>query len=195
MINFHGPVLNALRCQILVSAKFWCPYGTCTCTFDFTQCNSIHYAIGMHFRMKAAIPMCHPIKYGYILNLKLYLYLKKNCTFTYPDNSRPGQFPTVQVLVLRSGFSGWLWSWWVVGGVALGIVVIDLMQWRHVSITTMPCWGSRLVALCTRARARACPAVWHAGVGPLAACLAMAHVTVPRLTPNTRGRPSVTSYA
>ena len=39
------------------------------------------------------------------------------------------------------------------------------------------------------------PAVWHAGVGPLAACLAMAHLAVPRLTPNTRGRPSVTSYA
>ena len=30
---------------------------------------------------------------------------------------------------------------------------------------------------------------------PLAACLAMAHVAVPHLTPNTRGRPSVTSYA
>ena len=29
----------------------------------------------------------------------------------------------------------------------------------------------------------------------LAACMAMAHVAVPRLTPNTRGRPSVTSYA
>ena len=39
------------------------------------------------------------------------------------------------------------------------------------------------------------PAVWHAGVGPLAACLAIAHVAVPRLTPNARGRPSVTSYA
>ena len=25
--------------------------------------------------------------------------------------------------------------------------VIDLMHWRHVSITTTPCWGSRLVAL------------------------------------------------
>ena len=73
-----------------------------------------------------------------------------------------------------------------------------------------PCWGSRLVALRARvvlaervgalspsvsARARASPAVWHAGVGPLAACSVMAHVAVPRLTPNTRGRPSVTSYA
>ena len=27
---------------------------------------------------------------------------------------------------------------------------IDLMHWRHVSITTTPCWGSRLVALCAR---------------------------------------------
>ena len=41
------------------------------------------------------------------------------------------------------------------------------------------------------ARARAGPALWHAGVGPLAACFAMAHATVPRLTPNKRGRPSV----
>ena len=49
--------------------------------------------------------------------------------------------------------------------------------------------------LSVSARARAGPAVWHAGVGPLAACLAMAHVTVPRLTPNTWGHPSVTSYA
>ena len=29
----------------------------------------------------------------------------------------------------------------------------------------------------------------HAEVGPLAACLAMAHVAVPRLTPNAAGRP------
>ena len=90
------------------------------------------------------------------------------------------------------------------------IIAIDLMHWRHVSITTTPCWGSRLVARCAHvlcwqsalalslsvsARARASPAVWHAGVGPLAACLAIAHVAVSRLTPNTRGRPSVTSYA
>ena len=52
-------------------------------------------------------------------------------------------------------------------------------------------WRSASVS----ARARASPAVWHAGVGPLAACLAMAHVAVPHLTPNTQGRPSVTSYA
>ena len=52
-------------------------------------------------------------------------------------------------------------------------------------------WRSASVS----ARARASPAVWHAGVGPLAACLAIAHVAVTRLTPNTRGRPSVTSYA
>ena len=51
------------------------------------------------------------------------------------------------------------------------------------------------LSLSVSARARASPAVWHAGVGLLAACLAMAHMTVPRLTPNTRGRPSVTSYA
>ena len=39
-------------------------------------------------------------------------------------------------------------------------------------------------------------AVWHMqGLAPLAACLAMAHVAVLRLTPNTCGRPSVTSYA
>ena len=87
--------------------------------------------------------------------------------------------------------------------------VIDVMHWRHVSITTTPCWGQdlsrcahvlleeRVSALSpsVSARARAGPAVWHAGVGPLATCLAMAHVAVPRLTPNTRGRPSVTSYA
>ena len=33
------------------------------------------------------------------------------------------------------------------------------------------------------------------GLPPLAACLAMTHVAVPRLTPNAGGRPSVTSYA
>ena len=44
-------------------------------------------------------------------------------------------------------------------------------------------------------RGPAGPAVWHAGVGPLAACLAMVHMAVPRLTPNARGRHSVTSYA
>ena len=60
----------------------------------------------------------------------------------------------------------------------------------------MLCWHSALaLSLSVSARARASPAVWHAGVGPLAACLAMAHVAVPRLTPNARGRPSVMSYA
>ena len=91
--------------------------------------------------------------------------------------------------------------------------IIDLMHWRHGSMTTTPCWGSRLVAharTCCVGRARWCsqglsasqsvrgpapPAVWHAWVGLLAACLAMAHVAVLRLTPNTRERPSVTSYA
>ena len=51
------------------------------------------------------------------------------------------------------------------------------------------------LALSVSARAQAGPAVWHAGVGPLASCLPMVHVTVSRLTPNTRGCPSVTSYA
>ena len=86
---------------------------------------------------------------------------------------------------------------------------IDLMHWRHVSITTTPCWGSRLVALRTHVvlavrispsvNARPGPArparrYGMQGLTPLAACLAMAHVAVLRLTPNTRGRPSVTSY-
>ena len=53
------------------------------------------------------------------------------------------------------------------------------------------CCAGRALGLSVSARARAGPAVWHAGVGPLAACLAMAHATVHRLTPNTRGRPSV----
>ena len=42
----------------------------------------------------------------------------------YPDNSPPGQFPTIQVLALMSGFIPWylvvhgenqLWSRWVQG--------------------------------------------------------------------------------
>ena len=36
-------------------------------------------------------------------------------TGSYPDNPPPpppGQFPTLQVLVLMSGFIGWLWSRW-----------------------------------------------------------------------------------
>ena len=46
-----------------------------------------------------------------------------------------------------------------------------------------------------RGPGRASPAVWLAGFAPLAACLAMTHVAVFRLTPNAAGRPSVTSYA
>ena len=84
------------------------------------------------------------------------------------------------------------------------------MHWCHVSITTTPCWGSRLVVLCARvvlaervgalspsvsARARASPAVWHAGVDPLACCmLGDGACGSASLTPNTRGRPSVMSY-
>ena len=33
----------------------------------------------------------------------------------YLDNSPPGQFPTVQVLVLMCG---WQWSWW-------GVVIVE----------------------------------------------------------------------
>ena len=55
------------------------------------------------------------------------------------------------------------------------------------------CCAGRALALSRCAGpGRAGPAVWHAGVGPLAACLTMVHATVPRLTPNMRGRPSVT---
>ena len=50
------------------------------------------------------------------------------------------------------------------------------------------CCAGRALALSASQSVRGPgPAVWHAGVGPLAACLAMAHVTVPHLTPNTRG--------
>ena len=49
--------------------------------------------------------------------------------------------------------------------------------------------------LAVRGPGRASPAVWLAGFAPLAACLAMTHVAVFRLTPNAAGRPSVTSYA
>ena len=81
--------------------------------------------------------------------------------------------PKVKIMVVL----GYIWN-----------ARIDLMHWRHVSITTTPCWGQDL-ALSVSARARAGPAVWNAGVGLLAACLAMAHMTVPRLTPNMWGRP------
>ena len=84
----------------------------------------------------------------------------------------------------------------------LCIDVTSPWQRRHVGGQDLSCcahvlcWQSTLaLSLSVSARARASPAVWHAGVGPLAACMAMAHVAVPRLTPNTRGRPSVTSYA
>ena len=52
------------------------------------------------------------------------------------------------------------------------------------------CWQCALaLSLSVRGPGRASPAVWHAGVAPLAACLAMTHVAVLRLTPNARGRP------
>ena len=83
------------------------------------------------------------------------------------------------------------------------------MHWRHVSITTTPCWGSRLVALRTccagRARWRSASQSVH-GPGPvqrygMPGLARWLHAwrwrtwQCPRLTPNTRGRPSVTSYA
>ena len=37
------------------------------------------------------------------------------------DNSPPGRFPVIWVLVLINDFTGWNWSWW---GVVLGIVVL-----------------------------------------------------------------------
>ena len=58
------------------------------------------------------------------------------------------------------------------------------------------CWQCALaLSLSVRRPGRASPAVWLAGFAPLAACLAMTHVAVFRLTPNAAGRPSVTSYA
>ena len=56
------------------------------------------------------------------------------------------------------------------------------------------CWQCAL-ALSLSVRGVRCAAVWLAGFAPLAACLAMMHVAVFRLTPNAAGRPSVTSYA
>ena len=47
-------------------------------------------------------------------------------SFSYPDNSPPGQCPTIQVLVLMSGFTGWKWSWW---GVVLGIMGLVGNSW------------------------------------------------------------------
>ena len=56
------------------------------------------------------------------------------------------------------------------------------------------CCAGRALAL-SRCGGPGRPGGMACRVGQLAACLAMAHVAVPRLTPNTRGRPSVTSYA
>ena len=84
------------------------------------------------------------------------------------------------------------------------------MHWRHVSITTTPCWGSRLVALRAHVllaeRIGAHPLSQCAHPGQLGgeACRGLPSECmlgdgargVPRLTPNTTGiRPSVTSYA
>ena len=60
----------------------------------------------------------------------------------------------------------------------------------------MFCWQSALaLTLSVSVRTRASSAVWHAGVCPLTACLAMVHVACLVWPPTPRGRPSVTSYA
>ena len=83
------------------------------------------------------------------------------------------------------------------------------MHWRHkgshlhnndASLVSrsahLLCWQCALaLSLSVRGPGRDSPAVWLAGFAPLAACLAMTHVAVFRLTPNAAGRPSVTSYA
>ena len=52
------------------------------------------------------------------------------------------------------------------------------------------CWQCALaLSLSVRGPRRASPAVWHAGVAPLAACLAMTHVAVPRFDPQRRWAP------
>ena len=80
---------------------------------------------------------------------------------------------------------------------------IDLMHWRHVSITTTPCWGSRLVALRAHVllaeRIGAHPLSQCAHPGQLGgeACRGLPSECmlgdgargVPRLTPNTTGAP------
>ena len=80
---------------------------------------------------------------------------------------------------------------------------IDLMHWRHkgshlhnnnarlVSRSAhVLCWQCALaLSLSVRGPRRASPAVWHAGVAPLAACLAMTHVAVPRFDPQRRWAP------
>ena len=88
--------------------------------------------------------------------------------------------------------------------------LIDLMHWRHkgshlhnndASLVSRSahvlCWQCALaLSLSVRGPGRASPAVWLTGFAPLAACLAMTHVAVFRLTPNAAaGRPSVMSYA
>ena len=80
---------------------------------------------------------------------------------------------------------------------------IDLVHWRHVSITTTPCWGSRLVAL--RAHVLLAESICahplsqcaHPGQLGAVACgglpsdcmLGDGARGVPRLTPNTTGAP------
>ena len=82
-------------------------------------------------------------------------------------------------------------------------IIIDLMHWRHVSITTTPCWGSRLVALRAHVllaeRIGAHPLSQCAHPGQLGgeACRGLPSECmlgdgargVPRLTPNTTGAP------
>ena len=80
---------------------------------------------------------------------------------------------------------------------------IDLMHWRHASITRTPCWGSRLVALRAHVllaeRIGAHPLSQCAHPGQLGgeACRGLPSECmlgdgargVPRLTPNTTGAP------
>ena len=85
----------------------------------------------------------------------------------------------------------------------LGNVSIDLMHWRHVSITTTPCWGSRLVALrahvllAERIDDHPLSQCAHPGQLGGVACRGLPSECmlddgargVPRLTPNTTGAP------
>ena len=91
-----------------------------------------------------------------------------------------------------TGHDDKLWNHW-----------IDLMHWRHVSITTTPCWGSRLLALRAHVllaeRIGAHPLSQCAHPGQLGgeACRGLPSECmlgdgargVPRLTPNTTGAP------
>ena len=55
-----------------------------------------------------------------ILGVKILAHVSSRIrTIPHQDHSPPGQFPTIQVLVLMSGLTGLEWSWW---GVVLGIV-------------------------------------------------------------------------